>query len=53
VHDLDAQLTAAREAVEKAQDEVRRITGELDEARKTARAVQKESREARKRFNRL
>jgi uncharacterized coiled-coil protein SlyX len=53
VQDLDTQLAAAREAVEKAQDEVRRITGELDEARKTARAVQKESREARKRFNRL
>ena len=53
VDQLDSQLAAAREVVEKAQDEVRRLAGELDEARKAARAAQQESREVRKRFNRL
>ncbi|MGW6279652.1 hypothetical protein [Kribbella sp. NPDC055071] len=53
VEDLDTQLDNAREALADAQELVRRLGGELDEARRTAREAQKESREARKRFNRL
>ncbi|TWD81449.1 hypothetical protein FB561_2565 [Kribbella amoyensis] len=53
VEELDAQLTEAQEALEEARETVRRVTAELDEARKAARDRQKESREARKRYNRL
>jgi uncharacterized coiled-coil protein SlyX len=53
VEELDAQLTDAQEALEHARDEVRRLTAELDEAKKVARDAQKDSREARKRYNRL
>jgi hypothetical protein len=53
VADLDTQLIDARDALIAAQEAVHRIGEELDEARKAARAAQKESREARKRFNRL
>jgi len=53
VEDLDNQLDDAREALAEAQELVRRLGAELDDARKTARDAQKESREARKRYNRL
>ncbi|WP_344217495.1 hypothetical protein [Kribbella sancticallisti] len=53
VAELDTQLTEARDALVAAQEAVHRIGEELDEARKAARAAQKESREARKRYNRL
>jgi len=53
VEDLDTQLDNAREALAEAQALVHRLGGELDEARRTAREAQKESREARKRYNRL
>ncbi|TCO43523.1 hypothetical protein EV646_11299 [Kribbella antiqua] len=53
VEDLDNQLDAAREALAEAQELVRRLGAELDEARRAARDAQKESREARKRYNRL
>lgn len=53
VEGLDAQLTEARDALAEAQEKVHRIGEELDEARKAARAAQKDSREARKRYNRL
>nr|WP_202894366.1 hypothetical protein [Kribbella italica] len=53
VEELDGQLTDAQEALESARDEVRRLTTELDEAKKLAWDAQKESREARKRYNRL
>jgi hypothetical protein len=53
VSDLADQLDAAREALADAQAAVHRIGEELDEARTAARQAQKESREARKRYNRL
>jgi hypothetical protein len=53
VAELAGQLDAAREALADAQEAVHRIGDELDEARQAARAAQKESREARKRYNRL
>lgn len=53
VDDLDSQLAEAREALEQAHEAVRRIDAELTEAKKVARDAQKESREARKRYNRL
>ncbi|MGW7682373.1 hypothetical protein ACWGID_16640 [Kribbella sp. NPDC054772] len=53
VEDLDTQLDNAREALSEAQALVHRLGSELDEARRTARDAQKESREARKRYNRL
>jgi hypothetical protein len=53
VEGLAGQLDQAREALADAQEAVHRIGDELDEARKAARAAQKESREARKRYNRL
>ena len=53
VEELDAQLDKAREALAEAQAGVHRIGAELDEARRAARDAQKESREARKRYNRL
>ena len=53
VEDLDTQLDNAREALAETQALVHRLGGELDEARRTAREAQKESREARKRYNRL
>jgi hypothetical protein len=53
VEDLDSQLDNAREALAEAQALVHRLGADLDEARRTAREAQKESREARKRYNRL
>ncbi|TCC04181.1 hypothetical protein [Kribbella soli] len=53
VEDLDTQLDKAREALSEAQARVHRVGAELDEARRAARDAQKESREARKRYNRL
>ncbi|MFI5712862.1 hypothetical protein [Kribbella sp. NPDC051620] len=53
VADLDTQLSDARDALAEAQETVHRVGEELDEARKAARAAQKDSREARKRYNRL
>lgn len=53
VEDLDNQLDDARDALTAAQELVRRLGAELDEARRAARDAQKESREARKRYNRL
>ncbi|TDO57996.1 hypothetical protein EV651_11029 [Kribbella sp. VKM Ac-2571] len=53
VEELDAQLDNAREELSEAQARVHRIGAELDEARRAARDAQKESREARKRYNRL
>ncbi|WP_432887150.1 hypothetical protein ACQPYH_04825 [Kribbella sp. CA-245084] len=53
VEDLDTQLDNAREALSEAQSLVHRLGADLDEARRTAREAQKESREARKRYNRL
>jgi hypothetical protein len=53
VEDLAGQLDQARQALADAQEAVHRIGDELDEARKAARAAQKDSREARKRYNRL
>ncbi|MET9269286.1 hypothetical protein [Kribbella sp. NPDC003557] len=53
VEDLDTQLDDAREALSEAQALVHRLGSELDEARRAARDAQKESREARKRYNRL
>lgn len=53
VEDLDTQLDRAREALSGAQALVHRLGAELDEARRSARDAQKESREARKRYNRL
>ncbi|WP_329005472.1 hypothetical protein OHA18_19065 [Kribbella sp. NBC_00709] len=53
VEDLDTQLDTAREALSEAQGLVHRLGADLDEARRTAREAQKESREARKRYNRL
>ncbi|WP_350279021.1 hypothetical protein [Kribbella sp. HUAS MG21] len=53
VEDLDNQLDEAREALAEAQALVHRLGSELDEARRAAREAQKESREARKRYNRL
>ncbi|WP_410789341.1 hypothetical protein [Kribbella sp. C-35] len=53
VEDLDTQLDNAREALSEAQARVHRVGAELDEARRAARDAQKESREARKRYNRL
>jgi hypothetical protein len=53
VEELDNQLDEAREALAEAQALVHRLGSELDEARREARAAQKESREARKRYNRL
>jgi hypothetical protein len=53
VEDLDTQLDRAREALSEAQALVHRLGAELDEARRSARDAQKESREARKRYNRL
>ncbi|TDW19031.1 hypothetical protein [Kribbella kalugense] len=53
VEDLDTQLDRAREALSEAQALVHRVGAELDEARRAARDAQKESREARKRYNRL
>jgi hypothetical protein len=53
VEDLDSQLDKAREALAEAQALVHRLGADLDEARRTAREAQKESREARKRYNRL
>ncbi|MFF0271606.1 hypothetical protein [Kribbella sp. NPDC004536] len=53
VEDLDNQLDEAREALAEAQSLVHRLGAELDEARRAARDAQKESREARKHYNRL
>jgi hypothetical protein len=53
VEELDTQLDNAREALSEAQARVHRVGAELDEARRAARDAQKESREARKRYNRL
>ncbi|GAA1705023.1 hypothetical protein ACFTSF_05005 [Kribbella sp. NPDC056951] len=53
VEDLDKQLDDAREALAEAQQLVHNLGAELDEARRTARDAQKESREARKRYNRM
>ncbi|TCC26417.1 hypothetical protein [Kribbella sindirgiensis] len=53
VEELDRQLDNAREALSEAQARVHRVGAELDEARRAARDAQKESREARKRYNRL
>ncbi len=53
VEELDTQLDNAREALAEAQSLVHRLGAELDEARRAAREAQKESREARKRYNRL
>jgi hypothetical protein len=53
VEELDTQLDNAREALSEAQARVHSIGAELDEARRAARDAQKESREARKRYNRL
>ncbi|MEV6411366.1 hypothetical protein [Kribbella sp. NPDC051718] len=53
VADLDTQLSDARDALVEAQEAVHRVGEELDEARKAARAAQKDSREAKKRYNRL
>ena len=53
VEDLDNQLDDARDALTAAQELVRRLGAELDDARRAARDAQKESREARKRYNRL
>ncbi|WP_328333498.1 hypothetical protein OHA70_16720 [Kribbella sp. NBC_00382] len=53
VADLDTQLSDARDALAEAQEAVHRVGEELDEARKAARAAQKDSREAKKRYNRL
>ncbi|MGW6198198.1 hypothetical protein ACWF0M_18785 [Kribbella sp. NPDC055110] len=53
VEDLDTQLDNAREALAEAQARVHSVGAELDEARRAARDAQKESREARKRYNRL
>ncbi|NEA35061.1 hypothetical protein [Streptomyces sp. SID13031] len=50
---LDTQLSDARDALAEAQETVHRIGEELDVARKNARTAQKDSREARKRYNRL
>ena len=53
VEELDNQLDEAREALAEAQALVHRLGSELDEARRAARDAQKESREARKHYNRL
>ncbi|HWD78705.1 MAG TPA: hypothetical protein VG497_07485, partial [Kribbella sp.] len=53
VEELDNQLDEAREALSEAQALVHRLGSELDEARRAAREAQKESREARKHYNRL
>jgi hypothetical protein len=53
VDDLDSRLAEAREALEQAHEAVRQIDAELTEAKKVARDAQKDSREARKRYNRL
>lgn len=53
VEDLDKQLDDARDALTEAQQLVHNLGAELDEARRTARDAQKESREARKRYNRM
>ena len=53
VEELDNQLDDARDALTAAQELVRRLGAELDDARRAARDAQKESREARKRYNRL
>jgi hypothetical protein len=53
VEELDNQLDDAREALAEAQALVHRLGTELDEARRTARDAQKQSREARKHYNRL
>ncbi|MFB6720244.1 hypothetical protein ACFCV3_08805 [Kribbella sp. NPDC056345] len=53
VEDLDKQLDDARDALAEAQQLVHNLGAELDEARRTARDAQKESREARKRYNRM
>jgi hypothetical protein len=53
VEELDKQLDDAREALADAQQLVHNLGAELDEARRTARDAQKESREARKRYNRM
>ena len=53
VEDLDNQLDEAREALADAQQLVRRLGAELDDARRAARDAQQESRQARKRYNRL
>ncbi|MFK4084219.1 hypothetical protein ACI2LF_08945 [Kribbella sp. NPDC020789] len=53
VEDLDKQLDDAREALAEAQQLVHNLGAELDEARRAARDAQKESREARKRYNRM
>ena len=53
VADLDTRLSDARDALVEAQEAVHRVGEELDEARKAARTAQKDSREAKKRYNRL
>nr|WP_202888393.1 hypothetical protein [Kribbella solani] len=53
VEDLDTQLDDARDTLTEAQALVHRLGTELDTARRVARDAQKESREARKRYNRL
>ncbi|NUR98326.1 MAG: hypothetical protein HOV67_24095 [Kribbellaceae bacterium] len=53
VEELDSRLDEAREALAEAQALVHRLGAELDEARRAAREAQKESREARKHYNRL